>query len=78
MKANIGDKYKGIYRGITNTIWEVVGLSGDDYLCKCIVGNTTYKANIVSRWSLTPDVFECISNKSNNFKQIYDILNETT
>jgi hypothetical protein len=66
-------------RNIQGHIWEVTGVGRDRlYKCVCVDTGQLYSIGDVKEWNFYQDnVWEYLGNfgKSNNFKLIYDILN---
>jgi hypothetical protein len=79
-ELRVGDQYK--YLGKYPEIWEVLKTSRKYSWVKCIDpgGNTNYSVGFKEKWVseylTNMGYFELYQNKSNNFKLIYDILND--
>jgi hypothetical protein len=76
-ELKIGDKYKD-NRVDEQDIWEVVEVvAGYRAIVKCIDSGLyqSYKVGDVKTFNLNSSYWEYVPDKSNNFKIIYDILN---
>lgn len=73
----IGDKFRGKILTTENTIWEVTKITKKgNQTAICRNGNMYWSKGICTVWNLSDtQYFEPYFEKSNNFKLIYDILN---
>lgn len=75
----IGDQFIGVGHSVIGTVWEIVKEGNASGISSgiCLIGNDCWKAGRTVSWGWgDTNYFKPYYSKSNNFKEIYNILNE--
>jgi hypothetical protein len=73
-----GDKFIAIKGVLSGSVWEIT--HSTNYFLHdsiCIIGNEYYRKGLKDCWTFRPHVWEPYHDKSSNFKDIHDILNNS-